>query len=99
MAITYYAVFRLKNKQEAEKLAKYLEQNLKSPHTFEAGLEYVSIASPTKDGAHKCAVWLANNNPLKRKLRYTIRGINDKGQLVYLSASKKKKWSANQYGS
>jgi len=96
MPITYYAVFRLKNRQEVGKLAEYLEQNLKPPHTFDAGLEYISVTSPTKDGAHKCAVWLANNNPLGRKLKYKIRGINDKGQLVYLSISKKKKWRAKQ---
>jgi len=96
MPVTYRTVFRLKNQQEVEKLTEYLEQKLKPPHKFEAGLEHIAIISPTEDGAHKCAVWLANNNPLGRKLQYTIRGFNEKGQLIYLSISKKKKWRAKQ---
>jgi AbrB family looped-hinge helix DNA binding protein len=74
---------------EAKAISDFLTARLRKPNSFLVDAAGITIISPTKDEGYKAASFVDHENPLQRRLFYTVHGYNKAGERIFDSAAKK----------
>lgn len=77
------------NDDEIKAVCHFLTSRLRKPNKFLVEEAGITIISPTKDEGYKAASFADHENPLQRRLFYTVRGYNSAGKQIFDSAAKK----------
>jgi hypothetical protein len=84
-----FPVRQFRNDDEVKALCDFLTARLRKPNKFLFEQMGVTIISPTKDEGYKAASFVDHENPLQRRLFYTVHGYNAAGKRFFDSAAKK----------
>ena len=74
---------------EAKAISDFLTARLRKPNSFLVDAAGITIISSTKDEGYKAASFVDHENPLQRRLFYTVHGYNKAGERIFDSAAKK----------
>jgi len=87
VAELWRAVFNM-TPEEALTLDEWLGRRLKEPCTHHRYEGRIVIEGPTRDDVFKTSEWVRNQNPLGRKLNYSVIGYDENGKIAWLSYCK-----------
>lgn len=83
----WVSVFTLREESEVDVVERFLSEKLLEPSRFAVDGEFLKVllVSPSKDASFRASGWFANQNPLGRKLFYTITARDEADRVIYKS--------------